>query len=178
MVQAVELTFDPPTDERVRAEWGALHEAGLPSLADHTGATNRPHVTLHVRDELDADAEEQLELAVPLLPLALWVGGVVLFHSRRRWVVSRQLVVDRALLDLHDTITSAVGGGGSPLTLPGRWVPHVTLARGVRDEQLPAVLGLLADAPAYAGLALRLRRWDQPARRAWDVGQASTGRSL
>lgn len=178
MVQAVELTFDRPTDERVRAEWRALREAGLPSLADHTGTTNRPHVTLHVRDELDADAEERLGLVVPLLPLELWVDGLVLFHARRRWVVCRQVVVDRSLLDLHDAVASAVGGGGSPLTLPGRWVPHVTLARGVRDEQLPAVLGLLADAPSYAGRALRLRRWDQTAGRAWDVAQTSTGRSL
>lgn len=178
MVQAVELTFDRSTEDRVLAEWAVLQDAGLPSLADHTGATNRPHVTLHVRDALAASGEGRLDELVRRLPLPVRVGGVVLFHARRRWVVSRQLVVDRALLDLHDAVTSAVGGGGSPLTLPGRWVPHVTLARGVRDEQLPAVLGLLADAPAYAGLGLRLRRWDQATRHAWSIAQTSTERSL
>lgn len=178
MVQAVELTLDRTSDDRVRAEWAALRDAGLPSLADHTGATNAPHVTLHVRDDLAPEGEDRLVPLADRLPLELWVGSVVLFHSRRRWVVARQVVVDRALLDLHDGVAAAVGGGGSPLTLPGRWVPHVSIARGVRDEQLPAVLGLLATTPPYAATATRLRRWDQAARQAWDVGQASTGRSL
>ena len=67
---------------------------------------------------------------------------------------------------------------GGRFALPGRWVPHLSLARGVRDEQLPAVLGLLATTPPYAATAVRLRRWDQDRREAWDVRQASTGRSL
>jgi 2'-5' RNA ligase len=181
MVQAVELTFDRTTDERVRAEWAALQVAGLPSLADHTGATNRPHLTLHVRDELDAAAERRLEGVVRRLPLRLHLGPLVLFHARRRWVVARQVTVDRALLELHEEVTGIVGGGGSPLTEPGSWVPHVSLARGVRDEQVGEVLGMLADSPPYAARALRLRRWDQPARRAWDVvpaAQTSAERSL
>ncbi len=178
MVQAVELTLDRTSDDRVRAEWAALQEAGLPSLADHTGATNRPHVTLHVRDAMGTAAEERLLPVAQRLPLDLWVGSVVLFHARRRWVLARQVVVDRALLDLHEAVADAVGGGGSPLTLVGRWVPHVSVARGVRDEQLPEVLALLATTPPYAATALRLRRWDQDRREAWDVGQASTGRSL
>lgn len=178
MVQAVELTLDRSSDDRVRLEWATLRDAGLPSLADHTGTTNRPHVTLHVRDALEPSAEDALVPLADRLPCDLWVGGLVLFHSRRRWVVSRQVVVDRALLDLHADVASAVGGGGSPLTLPGRWVPHVTLARGVADAQLPEVLALLATTPPYAATALRLRRWDQAAREAWDVGQASPGRSL
>lgn len=178
MVQAVELTLDRASDERVRSEWAALQEAGLPSLADHTGATNAPHVTVHVRDTMDPAGEDRLRPLAGRLPLELWVGSVVLFHARRRWVVARQVVVGRPLLDLHDAVADAVGGGGSPLTLPGRWVPHLSLARGVRDGQLPAVLGLLATTPPYAATAVRLRRWDQERREAWDVGQASTGRSL
>lgn len=178
MVQAVELTLDAPGDERVREEWAALREAGLPSLADHTGATNRPHVTLHVRDTMTPAAEDGLLRVVRRLPLRLSLGPLVLFHARRRWVVARHVVVDRPLLELHEEVAEVVGGGGSPLTVPGSWVPHVTLARGVRDEQVAEVLGVLAQAPAYAAQALRLRRWDQEARQAWDVGQASTGRSL
>ncbi len=179
MVQAVELTLDRPTDARVRAEWHALQQAGLPSLADHTGATNRPHVTLHVRDRLAPEAEDALARVVRRLPLDLRVGGLLLFHARRRWVVARQVGVDRSLLELHEEVAEVVGGGGSDLTLPGRWVPHLTMARGVSDEQLPAVLSRLAETPPYAARALRLRRWDQTGRRAWDVAaQASTDRSL
>ncbi|GAA1478666.1 2'-5' RNA ligase family protein [Nocardioides aestuarii] len=178
MVQAVELTLDRTSDDRVRAEWAALRDAGLPSLADHTGETNAPHVTLHVRDAMEAAAEERLLPLPDRLPLELWVGSVVLFHSRRRWVVARQVVVDRTLLEFHEAVGAAVGGGGSPLTVPGRWVPHLSIARGVRDDQLPQVLALLATTPPYAATALRLRRWDQDRRQAWVVDQASTGRSL
>ena len=39
MVHALDVTFDRLTDDRVRAEWQALRDAGLPSLARHTGAT-------------------------------------------------------------------------------------------------------------------------------------------
>lgn len=182
MVQALDLTFDRPTDERVRAEWELLRDAGLPSLARHTGPTNRPHLTLDSREELAAGAEAGLVAVADRLPLPLRIGTLLLFHAKQRWVLARHVVVDRALLELHEDVASRLGPGGSPLTAPGRWVPHVSLARGLRDDQLPEALALLADAPPYTATALRLRRWDQPAGRAWDVGrttrQSSAGRSL
>jgi len=179
MVQALDLTFDRPTDDRVRAEWDALRDAGLPSLARHTGATNRPHLTLDTREKVGADADAGLAEVAARLPLDVRVGTVLLFHARQRWVLARHVVVDRALLDLHEYALAALGVGGSPLTGRGRWVPHVTLARGVSDEQLPAALALVADAPPFTARALRLRRWDQPAGEAWEVSpQAPTGRSL
>ena len=55
----------------------------------------------------------------------------------------------------------------------------MTLARGLTDAQLPEALAVVAESPPFTARALRLRRWDQRAGRAWDVtGQASTGRSL
>lgn len=179
MVQALDLTFDRPTDERVRAEWAALRSAGLPSLARHTGATNRPHLTLDSRDVVDERAEAGLRVVAARLPLDVRVGTVLLFHAKQRWVLARHVVVDRPLLELHEHARSVLGDGGSPLTDPGRWVPHVTLARGLTDEQLPGALALLAESQPFPARALRLRRWDQGAARAWDVvPQSSAGRSL
>ena len=179
MVQALDLTFDRPTDDRVRGEWETLRAAGLASLARHTGATNRPHLTLDSRDELPVDAEPRLVEVARRLPLDVRVGTLLLFHAKQRWVLARHVVVDRPLLELHEHVRAVLGDGGSPLTEPGRWVPHLTLARGLTDAQLPVALDLLADAPPFTARALRLRRWDQPAARAWDVDpQASTGRSL
>jgi 2'-5' RNA ligase len=169
MVQALDLTFDRPTDDRVRAEWDALRGAGLPSLARHTGATNRPHLTLDSRDSVDDTAEAGLGGVARRLPLDVRVGTLLLFHAKQRWVLARHVVVDRPLLELHEHARTVLGDGGSPLTDPGRWVPHLTLARGLTDEQLPTALALLADAQPFTARALRLRRWDQPAGRAWDV---------
>ena len=180
MVQALDLTFDQPTDERVRAEWDALRDAGLPSLARHTGATNRPHLTLHSRARVSAESEAALAEVVHRLPLDVRVGTLLLFHARQRWVLARHVVVDRRLLGLHEHVADALGPGGSPLTEPGRWVPHLTLARGVTDAQLPTALGVVAESPPFTARALRLRRWDRPAGEAWDVApqEPSAGRSL
>jgi 2'-5' RNA ligase len=169
MVQALELTFDRRTDDAVRAQWDALREHGLPSLARHTAPTNRPHVTLDTRDEVAAEAESALGPVALRLPVELLVGPPLLFHARRRWVLARHVVVDRRLLELHAHAQAVLGNGGSPLTSPGHWVPHLTLARGVSDEQLPQALKLVSVAPPIAAVALRLRRWDSEAGRAWDV---------
>ena len=179
MVHALDVTFDRLTDDRVRTEWQALRDAGLPSLARHTGASNRPHLTLDSRDRVDAEAEAGLVTVVARLPLDVRVGTVLLFHAKQQWVLARHVVVDRPLLELHEHVQSVLGEGGSPLTERGRWVPHVTLARGLTDAQLPEALAVVVESPPFTARALRLRRWDQRAGRAWDVtGQASTGRSL
>ena len=169
MVQALELTFDRRTDDAVRAQWDVLKDAGLPSLARHTGPTNRPHVTLDTREDVAAEAERALTPIALRLPIELLIGAPLLFHARRRWVLARHVVVDRPLLELHAHAQAVLGNGGSPLTSPGRWVPHLTLARGVSDEQLPEALKLISVAPPITAVALRLRRWDSEAGRAWDL---------
>lgn len=187
MVQALDLTFDQPTDARVRGEWEALRAAGLPSLARHTGVTNRPHLTLDSRTRIAPEAEAALAEVAGRLPLDVRVGTLLLFHAKQRWVLARHVVVDRALLELHEHVASVLGPGGSPLTEPRRWVPHLTLARGLTDAQLPAALDLVAESQPFTARALRLRRWDQPNGEAWDVDRdvaerppqaPSTGRSL
>ena len=81
----------------------------------------------------------------------------------------------RALLDLHTAVWSAVAGAAdpSPHTVPGRWVPHVTLARGIPAEEVATALGTLGrergGVPELVGEAVSLRRWDSDSRRAWTV---------
>ena len=169
MAQALELTFDRRADETIRTQWNALRAAGLPSMARHTAPTNRPHVTIDIRDALSAEAEYALGPVSLRLPLDVLIGAPLLFHSRRRWVLSRHVVVDRALLELHAHAHAVLGRDGAPLTSPGRWVPHLTLARGISDEQLPEALKIVSTASPVKAVALRLRRWDGDAGRAWDV---------
>ena len=76
-MQSVELVLDAALDAAVRAEWAALSAAGLPSQADHTGATNAPHVTLVSVDSLDDVAEAALARLSESVPLAVRLGPPV-----------------------------------------------------------------------------------------------------
>ncbi|WP_260857304.1 hypothetical protein [Microbacterium sp. 1.5R] len=46
---AAELLFGPSAEAAIRAEWDALAAAGMSSLAAHTSASNRAHLTLVAR---------------------------------------------------------------------------------------------------------------------------------
>lgn len=174
-MQSVELLLDPVTDAAVRAEWAALSAAGLPSQGDHRGETNAPHVSAALADRLPPEGESALARTVACLPLPVRLGAPVLFGGRRL-VLARLVVVDQPLLDLHAAVAAALTGaaGSSPHTALGRWVPHVTLARGIPVDGLATALDVLRGddgaVPDLVGQATVLRRWDSQARRAWEVG--------
>jgi hypothetical protein len=174
VVQSVELLLDPATDAAVRGEWAALSAAGLPSQVDHRGETNAPHVSVVVADRFPEEGPEALAGTLDRLPVAVRLGAPVLFGGRRL-VLARLVVVDRALLDLHAAVVAALTGAtsASPHTTPGRWVPHVTLARGIPADGLATALGALREGngavPELVGRATVLRRWDSDAHRAWTV---------
>ncbi|GAA4721059.1 2'-5' RNA ligase family protein [Pedococcus ginsenosidimutans] len=176
-MQSVELLLDPATDAAVRAEWAALSGAGLPSQADHRGESNAPHVSVAVADGFPEEGEDALVATARALPVPVRLGPPVLLGGRRL-VLARLVVVDRPVLDLHASVATALTGstGPSPHTAPGRWVPHVTLARGLPAEALASALGVLRGAdgavPELTGEAVELRRWDSVARRAWSVHTA------
>lgn len=174
-MQSVELLLDPATDAAVRAEWGALSAAGLPSQGDHRGESNAPHVSVFMGDQVPHCGEMALPEVAATLPFALRLGAVAVLGGRRL-VLARLVVVDRALLDLHAAVGAALTGatGGSRHTATGRWVPHVTLARGIPADALATALEVLRGGdgalPDLVGQATVLRRWDSEARRAWTVG--------
>ncbi len=176
MVQSVELLLDAELDARVRAQWQALVDAGLPSLGRHTGATNAPHVTLTVASGVGPADEERLFDALPPsdLPLPVLLGGYVVFGHHKH-VLARLVVASPALLDLQARAATAWSAALSvPETaLPGRWTPHVTLASHLTDTQLgQAFTALRGVDPAVhegAGHATAVRRWDGDAKRAWPL---------
>lgn len=170
-MQSVELLLDEATDAHVREQWRLLVEADLPSQARHTGATNAPHVTLAVREAVADSAERGLCRVAQRLPLPVRLGAVTVF-GRHRYVLVRLVVADRPLLDLHAAVADVLGpDGGDPLTAPGRWTPHVTLARGLDADQVARALTALGGSGPVDGAAVVCRRWDPVARRAWAVGE-------
>ena len=176
MPQTIELTLDDALDAAVRAEWDVLAAAGLPSQALHLGLTNAPHVTLGVASALDPSTTKRL--ADLDLPDEIRLGGLLVFRGRRSAVVSRVVIPSAALLAAHAAVDAAMADAPDrpDVTLPGRWTPHVTLARRLDDEQLAHALDLLAAVPReLVGAPAALRHWDSDAK-AVHVLRAHPGR--
>lgn len=156
----VELLLDPGADAGVRAEWARLAGAGLPSRADHRGASNRPHVTLTTSEGWPgADA---LADPVSALPVAGWLGAPVVL-GRGPFVLARLVVVTRELLALQAGVAAAVGPLSSALVEPGRWVPHVTLGGRLTGEQVAEALAVLGPEPGKVSF-VGARHWDSVGR--------------
>jgi hypothetical protein len=154
-LSSIDLTFDDASEGAVRAEWDALERAGFSSLAAHTAASNRPHLTLVVGTPLDLTASPP----AGALPLAVTIGSPVLFGSGDRRVLARLVTPSSALLELQAQVHAAVHPHGLVAhSNPGAWVPHVTLARRIRLDDLARALELLGD--DIVGEAAALRLWN------------------
>lgn len=148
----------------MRAEWHALAEAGLSSLARHPGESNRPHVTLLVRERLSAVVVD------PGRSFGVTLGAPLLFGSGDRRVLARSVVPTRELLALHCAVHALAGPGEDAAhTAPGAWTPHVTLARRLRVADLPQALAVIGE-EELPGRALGLRRWDAASATVTDLG--------
>ncbi|MFH8462468.1 2'-5' RNA ligase family protein [Streptomyces sp. NPDC017991] len=139
-MQTVELLPDVTTERTVRDVWRRLSDAGLPSQATHRHPTNRPHLTLATADTLVPEVRVRLKDALAVLPVPLRLDGTVRFASRTP-VLAWTVRPDEALLHLHEAVWRTLRdapacGRLNPIHAPGRWKPHITLARG-RDVACP-----------------------------------------
>lgn len=172
MVQSLELLLDDTLDAAVRREWQLLLEADLPSQGRHKGISNRPHITLSVADEMNEfDTRVHDEYLMVDMPVRL--GAFVVFRGRHA-TLARLVVPSRRLIDLHARASEVVGDadGSRSHTAPGKWTPHVTLARRMtRVELAEALLRLDSAQPDLVGTTSALRRWDGEDKREWIVRQ-------
>lgn len=159
---SVEVLPDAATDALARAAWQRLIDAGLPSAGRHTGESNRPHITVAVRDSPDLDKLADL---ADLLPLTLRLGGVLLFPRSGQAVVSWQVVVTAPLAEFHRRVAAALGPADERYahTAPDDWTPHVTMARRVRLADLGAAVKAI-DLFPHVGEITGLRIWDATSR--------------
>lgn len=170
-LHSVEAVLDPATDERVRHEWDLLAEAGLPSQASHRGESNAPHVTLCAAGDVSDAAEARLAGVLgSFQPLPVRLGALVVLGSRHL-VLARLVLPSQALLGLHARVREAMDGAGDvPEHVEvGRWVPHVTLGRGLGPGQVGEAIAALGRLPLLDGSLASVRRWDPTAGRTWRV---------
>ena len=171
MTQSVELPLDPVTDAAVREQWARLAAAGLPTeQRDRPSPSHRPHVTLYAADALAPGAEAALPGLVAGLDLRLRVGAVLLFGPLRgAVVVVRQVVPSVGLLELQQRVAEVCGADPASTFGPGRWSPHVTLARRTPVAVLGDVLVALRPVPDLDARVSVCRRWDSDRRETWDL---------
>mgnify|MGYP003915107019 CR=1 FL=1 len=156
-LHAIELLPDDAGETAVRRGWQALRDAGLPTMLDHTGASNTPHVTVIAVPTISAEDEQAaIDLLAPLLPIAARLSGLAVFGDRR--------VTLARVIDVPDDVMAAVlrlRGGTSGHQHPG-WLPHATLGRRIdraRLQEAVDAVGLGDEAFTLTAL----RRWDPEA---------------
>lgn len=169
-MRTVELLCSAELDVTVRAAWQRLAETGLPSLARNIHPTNRPHLTLAAVDEFPPGAEERLtDLFDAALPVRARVDRVAVLDGSAPlvWLIRPT----PELLALHGAVWDVLAGapGPHPWHLPGRWVPHLSLALRFRDDdrrRARAVIG--GDRPT--GDFVAARSYDGVTRTAGPLG--------
>ena len=156
-LHALELVPDADGEAAIRAEWQALHDAGLRSMLDHQGVTNTPHVTVLALPAIaDADEERAVSLIGELLPVEVVTSGVAVFGGKPVTLVRTLDVPDtlaRAVLDLRASTTGHQHPG---------WLPHLTLARRLPRPELARALDAIGHDSLRVSLTA-LRRWDPEA---------------
>jgi 2'-5' RNA ligase len=162
MVQSIELLPDAATEAHIRGEWQQLTAAGLPSQGQHSGASNRPHITLGVAGQLTAEQEIDVASAVRgRVPCPLRLRGLLVFGSGP-FVLTRAVVPTVELLDVQQQVARNLPSrpGSFDQQGPGAWSAHLTLARRLDARQLAAAVSALHPIDELVGQAVAVRRWD------------------
>lgn len=155
-MRSIELVFDDSTDSIIRSDWARMAAAGIPSLAGHTSASNRPHITLAAGHDLPLSGHDGGLWQE--LPVDVEFSGVQVFAAAAgKYVLARSVVMTGLLFDLHRTLHEGLPDA-VPLTRPGAWTPHVTLARRVPAFQLGNAMELMD--LRLRGQCTEARLWD------------------
>ncbi|MGE2713849.1 2'-5' RNA ligase family protein [Mycolicibacterium litorale] len=163
MVHSVEVLFDPDTDAAVHRIWDGLSAAGIRSQSANRSPSNRPHVTLTVAEDMAGGVDDALRPLLGMLPMDGLIGAPMLFGARTL-VLVRLLVPSVPLLEFHREVDRLcrphIVGAPLPHTAPGQWTPHVTLARRVPPDQLPAAMAVRGLGADLRCRIVGLRHWD------------------
>lgn len=134
MAWAVILFFDDHSEGRIRSLWDCLRTPESDAVL-YDGAS-RPHLSLAVLDGQDGTLEERVSgLSARTAPFTLTFKGLSAFPDSG--VLYLTPLASGALEAVYRDTMAALGSLTSrvwPLYLPGKWVPHTTVAMGLDDR--------------------------------------------
>jgi 2'-5' RNA ligase len=163
MGYAVTLNLSRDSAARVVKLWEGLAREGISSVMLDVGA--QPHISLAVFEDLAAGmlraAPEMLraglsrfaEVTQPL-PVDLASAGT---FPTGEGVVFLAPVITQELLEAHrrfDGLLEDRGVDCAEYYLPGRWVPHCTVATGVAPDKMGAALEICLRSEAFGAVLL------------------------
>jgi 2'-5' RNA ligase len=153
MAYAITLRLNSAAASWVVAMWNQLAALGMSDDAIQVGYP--PHLTLAVfPDDADPDRLRAAarDAAAGWRPLTISLASLGLFPGTPAGIFLAP-VVTTELLTVHAGLLSALAGEKvDPHYQPGRWVPHVTLAKDLTDPPAAVAVVLSARLPITAGL--------------------------
>ena len=141
---AIELYFDPAAERALRELIDQLPARGIRSSRP---AAARPHVSLAVWDRVDVERTSAAlgEFARECPTLRLHLASIGHFPGEEG-VAFLAPIVTRELLELHAMLhrmPAVLAGTRREYYLPGRWVPHCTIAEGLAPEDICTTVELM-----------------------------------
>lgn len=144
MPRGVVLWLDPTTGRRVRSISSRLEGVGLAGVSVDENRPDRPHVSLIVADALDLDGTLAAIGPTPLAPVEILIEAVGLVVGGHLLLTITPSV---SLLDEQSRVHRAVqqfATNSWPHYEPDRWLPHLTMARGLLPDQLATAIEIVA----------------------------------
>jgi 2'-5' RNA ligase len=153
MAYAITLLFDPET-EKLLAQFKKLFDGAR--IPDTEQRRIRPHITLCIFEEIAcADCECRIsEIASDFSLSTLMLDHLGIFHQQDN-VLFIAPTPNPQLLALQKRVFEDISAFATlpwKMYQPGTWVPHCTLANGLRDVELvrAVALSLQIDLPIEA----------------------------
>ncbi|AYC30479.1 2'-5' RNA ligase family protein [Paenisporosarcina cavernae] len=142
---AILANFDDTLDKRIRELWSGLEIAGLTDYASQV-ADREPHVTLasyenvHVENfKRDMDSYFATQQAFPITFQSLGIFAKTDIIYLAPTVTSSLLQFHQSYYDAFSTYNE----GPNSLYVPGKWIPHCTMANHVGKDRIPDILSYL-----------------------------------
>ena len=165
----MELTLDSSAEAALVSQWDRLAAAGLarPKRPEPDGH-HLPHITLYAADAIPEAAESALPEIVAGVSLTIHIGALMIFGPRQgECILVRHVSASVELLELQHRVAQACGADPEGQFGPGRWSPHVTLARRVQSDHIGQAVKVLGSRGELKATIQRCRRWDGRRRTAW-----------
>jgi 2'-5' RNA ligase len=151
MAFGILLYFDPVTQQRITAIQDLLTQRGVPPIPAHL--RTRPHISLGLFEgPFPGRLTGQIRrFAQDTAGIGVGFGSIGMFPTQEG-VVFLTPIVTNQLLHLHKRLYQEVALSGYETEqsyLPGKWVPHCTLAIRLSAEEIHTAIDICREEQVY-----------------------------